>query len=289
MACADAASLEASHYMYVVECADGSWYTGYTTDVERRVAAHNAGRGAKYTKARRPVTLVAAAAFCTKHEAMSAEYHFKQLSRSAKERLMERAGSEAFEAVLMRAFGLTAAPVLVNRLVKGASCMDTHDDGLTIRTGTADDVEALAVLEAACFSPAEAASAEQFAERLAVFPTHFWLLERNGVLVAAVNGMVTNEPVIADEMFADASLHDEQGAWQAIFGVETDPAYQRRGYAALLMEQAIADARAQGRRGCVLTCKEHLITYYERFGYVNCGVSASEHGGARWYDMRLEF
>lgn len=158
-----------------------------------------------------------------------------------------------------------------------------------IRTGTLDDVDALVALEAACFPPAEAAGREQFAERLAVFPTHFWLLERDGELVAAVNGMVTNEPVIADEMFADASLHVEDGAWQAIFGVETAPEHQRQGYAALLMERVIADAREQGRRGCVLTCKERLIHYYERFGYVNCGVSASEHGGAEWYDMRLEF
>ena len=61
------------HYMYVVKCADGTLYTGYSPDVEARVAAHNAGKGAKYTKTRRPVELMASAAFETKHEAMSAE------------------------------------------------------------------------------------------------------------------------------------------------------------------------------------------------------------------------
>lgn len=276
------------HYMYVVACADGTWYTGYTTDVERRIAAHNAGRGARYTKTRRPVELVACAAFDTKHEAMSAEYHFKQLERGQKEKLVKQAGLEPFEDVLRRVLPILAAPAGSVQHRREESRPMT-DASLTIRYGTANDVEALAALEAVCFPSAEAASAAQFAERLAVFPRHFWLLERDGALVAAVNGMVTNEPVIADAMFADASLHDEDGAWQAIFGVETDPAYQRRGYAALLMERAIADAREQGRRGCVLTCKEHLISYYERFGYVNCGVSASEHGGATWYDMRLEF
>ena len=61
------------HYMYVLECADGTLYTGYAVDVERRVAVHNAGRGAKYTRSRLPVTLVANAEFASKHDAMSAE------------------------------------------------------------------------------------------------------------------------------------------------------------------------------------------------------------------------
>lgn len=282
----DGVSRDASYYMYVVECADGTWYTGYTTDVERRVATHNAGKGARYTKVRRPVTLLASALFATKHEAMSAEYHFKRLSRSAKESLVAAASEEAFERVLGRVLGVGADSA---GAAAGEERETVVDERETIRTGTLDDVDALAALEAACFPPAEAASAEQFAERLAAFPDHFWLLERDGELVAAINGMVTNESVIADEMFADATLHVEDGAWQAIFGVETAPEHRRQGYAARLMEHVIAEARAQGRRGCVLTCKEPLIHYYERFGYVSCGLSASEHGGAQWYDMRIEF
>ena len=60
-------------YMYVVECADGTLYTGYTTDVERRLKTHNAGKGAKYTRARLPVKLLYSEAFASKPEAMSAE------------------------------------------------------------------------------------------------------------------------------------------------------------------------------------------------------------------------
>ena len=98
----------AVHYMYVVACRDGSWYTGYTTDVERRVAAHNAGTGARYTRARGPVELVASACFASKHEAMAAEYRFKRLDRARKERLVEKAvaAGEPFEAVLARELGL---------------------------------------------------------------------------------------------------------------------------------------------------------------------------------------
>ena len=95
------------HYMYVVRCADGTLYTGYSPDVEARVAAHNAGRGAKYTKTRLPVELVASAAFATKHEAMSAEWHFKQLSRPMKDELLKRAlEGERFEVVLADTFPL---------------------------------------------------------------------------------------------------------------------------------------------------------------------------------------
>ena len=93
------------HYMYVVKCADGTLYTGYSPDVEARVAAHNAGKGAKYTKTRLPVELIASAAFSTKHEAMSAEWHFKRLSRLQKDELLRRAlAGEPFEDVLVEEF-----------------------------------------------------------------------------------------------------------------------------------------------------------------------------------------
>lgn len=77
------------HWTYVVECADGSFYTGYTTDVQRRVREHNRGEGAKYTRGRRPVELVHAEEFDSKSAAMSREYEIKQLSRAEKERLVE--------------------------------------------------------------------------------------------------------------------------------------------------------------------------------------------------------
>ena len=89
-----------SFYLYVLECADGTWYTGYTVDVAERVRAHNAGAGAKYTRSRLPVRLLAQAAYATKHEAMSAEYRFKRLTRRQKERLVRRAAREPFEQVL---------------------------------------------------------------------------------------------------------------------------------------------------------------------------------------------
>ncbi|WP_267641555.1 GIY-YIG nuclease family protein [Haloarchaeobius amylolyticus] len=77
------------HYVYVLECADGTLYTGYTTDVERRVAEHDAGEGAKYTRGRTPVELRYRESFDSKSAAMAREYEIKQLSRRQKEALIE--------------------------------------------------------------------------------------------------------------------------------------------------------------------------------------------------------
>lgn len=80
-------------YLYVVQCADGTLYTGISTDVSRRVAEHNAGRGARYTASRRPVLLQAIWRFKNRRTAMKAESAFKRKNRSAKDRAIEAQGS----------------------------------------------------------------------------------------------------------------------------------------------------------------------------------------------------
>ena len=161
---------------------------------------------------------------------------------------------------------------------------------MEIRTAVMADLAAVTAVEAACFPAAEAATERDFAQRLAVYPNHFWLLEEDdGTLVSFINGMVTDEPTLRDEMYENAALHREDGAWQMIFGVNTLPAYRKRGLAGQVLERVIADARAQGRKGCVLTCKEKLLHYYGKLGFVNEGVSQSTHGGVVWYEMRLTF
>ena len=79
------------YYVYIVECADLSFYTGYTTNVERRVAIHNTGKGARYTRSRLPVKLLAYWSLPTKTEALRVEYRIKQLSRQKKEDLLAAA------------------------------------------------------------------------------------------------------------------------------------------------------------------------------------------------------
>lgn len=76
------------NYTYILHCADGTLYCGWTNDLKKRLHAHNSGTGAKYTKSRRPVTLAYYEAFETKQEAMKREYAIKQLPRKKKEELI---------------------------------------------------------------------------------------------------------------------------------------------------------------------------------------------------------
>ena len=160
---------------------------------------------------------------------------------------------------------------------------------MNIRCATIEDLDRVTEVEALCFPPAEATSRESFEGRLTVFPNHFWVFEVDGKIVGFVNGFVTDEEDLTDEMFADANMHNEKGAWQMIFGVDTIPEYQRRGIAEQVLNKVIEVAKIEGRKGLVLTCKEHMLHYYAKFGFINEGVSGSEHGGALWYQMRITF
>lgn len=86
----DKLKMDNKHVMYVLECADGTFYTGYTNNLEKRLTTHNSGKGAKYTRARLPVVCVYKEEFDTKQEAMRAEYQMKQKSRQQKIDYMKR-------------------------------------------------------------------------------------------------------------------------------------------------------------------------------------------------------
>ena len=77
-----------TNYTYILECADGTYYCGWTNDIDKRLRTHNAGKGGKYTRARLPVRLVHLETFPTKEEAMAREWQIKQLKREQKEELI---------------------------------------------------------------------------------------------------------------------------------------------------------------------------------------------------------
>lgn len=159
----------------------------------------------------------------------------------------------------------------------------------TIRQVTPEDLDEVTAVEAACFPEAEAATRESFEQRIKTFPDSFFVAVHDGRIIGFINGCVTDERTIRDEMFEDSSLHDPDGSYQSIFGLDVLEEYRRQGIAAKLMEYLIATARERGKKGLILTCKDRLIHYYAKFGYKNLGISASVHGGAVWYDMLLEF
>lgn len=153
-----------------------------------------------------------------------------------------------------------------------------------------NDLQEITAVEAACFPAAEAATKEEFSERIQYYGNHFWLMFDEQKLIAFVDGFVTDSPDLTDEMYEKANMHNEHGAWQMIFGVNTLPAYRKQGFAGQLLQRAIDNAKAQGRKGLVLTCKDGLIPYYSKFGFQNEGVSdKSTHGNVSWNQMRLTF
>ena len=126
---------------------------------------------------------------------------------------------------------------------------------MEIRTATMNDLDAVAAVEAECFPVAEAATKEEFAERIKYYGDHFWLMFEGDKLIAFLDGFVTDVPDLTDEMYAKASMHDENGAWQMIFGLNTLPEYRKNGYAGELFHRAVEDARKHLRhpdRHCYL-------------------------------------
>lgn len=157
----------------------------------------------------------------------------------------------------------------------------------TIRPVTPEDLDGVTAVEAACFPPAEAASRERFARRIAQFPDRFFVACSAGRIIGLANGCRSDRPQIDDAMF-ESGAHVPDGLYQMIFGLAVLPEFQHRGVAAALLRQMIASSHTLGLASIALTCKAEKIGYYARFGFVAQGVSASVHGGAVWYDMALE-
>ena len=161
---------------------------------------------------------------------------------------------------------------------------------MKIRKATINDLKELSRIEMECFPAAEAATEEIFCRRLEVYPDFFWILENEaGEIVSFVNGMATDNEILTDEMFENPDLHNKNGDWQMIFGVNTLPEFRRKGYAEKVLRRVVEDTKKDGRKGIVLTCKDKLVSFYEKIGFVNEGLSESTHGNAIWYNMRMIF
>ena len=160
---------------------------------------------------------------------------------------------------------------------------------IKIRTVKPEDLDLVTAVEAECFPAAEAAGRADFERRIKTFPESFLIAEKAGRIIGFINGCVTDETAICDEMYEDEAFHRENGAYQSVFGLDVIPGERNQGVAELLMRALMERARAAGRKGMILTCKDRLVHYYETFGFRNEGVSSSTHGGVVWYAMRLTF
>jgi len=158
---------------------------------------------------------------------------------------------------------------------------------IKIRQACIGDLDAITKVEASCFPEAEAATRISLKERIKTFFENFFVAEVDGEIIGFVNGCVINGTVIYDQLYEDSTLHIPNGDYQTIFGLDVVAECRNQGIAAQLMNYMIEVSKVAGRKGVILTCKERLIHYYSKFGYVNMGVSKSVHGGAKWYDMIL--
>ncbi|WP_298842490.1 GNAT family N-acetyltransferase [Clostridium sp.] len=158
---------------------------------------------------------------------------------------------------------------------------------IKIRQAVTEDLDAITKVEASCFPEAEAATKISLEERIKTFSESFFVAEVDEKIIGFVNGCVINGTVIYDQLYENAKLHNQNGDYQTIFGLDVVSEYRNQGIAAQLMNYMIEASKVAGRKGVILTCKERLIHYYSKFGYKNMGVSESVHGGAKWYDMTL--
>lgn len=160
---------------------------------------------------------------------------------------------------------------------------------ITIRNASLKDLDKITEVEALCFPREEAATRDSIKNRIETFAECFFVAEVNNEIIGFINGCITNEPTIYDELYSNSKLHIPNGDYQTIFGLDVVPDYRRQGIAEKLMNHIIEISKLSGRKGVILTCKPNLISYYEKFGFINEGVSKSVHGGTLWHDMILKF
>ena len=180
-------------------------------------------------------------------------------------------------------------------------------ENLQIRLADPKEADRLAEIEAICFPPAEAASHEDVVNRMGAFPENFVVAVKDDQIVGFINGGTTDKPVLPDEFYHDITLHKKDGEIQTVFGLNVIPEYRficsssvdksynlipeyrHQGIAGELVEYFKDLAKERGKKALILTCKEHMIPFYESHGMKKLGVADSCHGGATWYDMQIWF
>lgn len=166
----------------------------------------------------------------------------------------------------------------------------TKSGRYTIQLVKEQDLAEVAAVEAECFPAAEAAGYEDFVQRYQSCRESFFVAKAaDGKIAGFCNGCCADTDHLADELYHDTSLHHPDGEYQMIFGLDVAPAYRKQGLGEMLMRHMIQSAKERGKRAVVLTCKEHMIPFYQKIGYRYVEVADSEHGGAVWHKMVYSF
>ncbi len=159
---------------------------------------------------------------------------------------------------------------------------------IRIRPVKPDDTAACHAVEVRCFPPREAATEAKIRRRQEQYPEGFLVADEDGRVAGFINSGATNEPDLAKEEFKDLVGHDPAGRSLVVLSLAVRPDRQGRGISRQLLEAFVNEARARGQSAILLLCKESLRPFYEKFGFVDSGLSAATHGGVEWREMRLE-
>lgn len=156
---------------------------------------------------------------------------------------------------------------------------------ITLRNVQATDLEQLLDIENEGFSKEEAATKEAFMERIQLIPDTFIVAKKDGEILGYINGPIIHQPYITDNLFEEIQENSKKGGYQSVLGLAVSSKARNQGIAKILVEKMEALVVENEREGITLTCKEDLVSFYEKLGFVNHGMSESQHGGVTWYNL----
>ncbi|KKI92092.1 histone acetyltransferase [Bacillus sp. SA1-12] len=156
---------------------------------------------------------------------------------------------------------------------------------ISLRNVQAADLEQLLLIENEGFPIEEAATKEAFVERIQLIPDTYIVAVKEGEILGYINGPIINQPYITDNLFEKIKENPKRGGYQSILGLAVSKQARNQGISKILIEKMEELVKENEREGMTLTCKQELVSFYEKFGFVNHGMSESQHGGVRWYNM----
>ena len=156
---------------------------------------------------------------------------------------------------------------------------------ISLRNVQITDLEQLLFIESEGFSIEEAATKEAFLERIQLIPDTFIVAEKEGEILGYINGPVINQPYITDNLFKEIKENPKRGGYQSVLGLAVSKQDRNQGIAKMLIERMEELVEENAREGITLTCKQELVSFYEKLGFVSHGMSESTHGGVTWYNM----
>lgn len=158
---------------------------------------------------------------------------------------------------------------------------------INIRRANRGDLIKIIEIEQACFPMQEAASSNTLTSRFNTFDENFLVAIDEEKVIGFINGCTYHQADLPDILYEDTQLHDANSEYMMVFGLDVAPAHRKQGVARKLLEAYILLSKERNKKGIVLTCKDHLKSFYQGVGFIDEGSADSKHGGALWNKMVL--